>query len=537
MAVPYQPGYSQLNSGKFGFRYKADPFVDNITPAYGMDGDRNVSPPPNMNTNPNVSQQTMQYENPGNNEAQQQTSQNQNRVNVAGSYGYNEVGKSNPMNLLPGGSYLSDFLYGQDAKFNFGQSGTTDTAGNIFQESPASGINRSYDPITGAPVGYASSSDWYGSWTGLGTEEGLGGPSSSYGQLRAAGENPISSALGSYEDSSYYIPWEDRNYGVTPAGQAGIMDTGSRLRYNTFQQNPDLIPDYTLGAANTMAPGAMNPGDFSRAGELYNMPLTDLGFDGSRMESSGQQAYDPTNAQFMDRSLIGTDEAIPGQVVYLKDSGQYGVVNESGTISTPSGTVIQTGGTWNPDYEDHDGNRGRWENQVSLLNSRTPDSQISGWEGRTGEGSGYEDGTKPGSFTPTDTWYDSGYTVDTTPGGWTDEPGYETPTTFNPGINSEYTNPANIGMHPSEYTDPVGWTDTSDYTVDTTPGGWTDEPDYDTESSSDLSSSVNEGAEGNVVDGSDSVSFSDDSQYTDPWGGDEGWWNKGGQIPNRAGGK
>ena len=523
MAVPYQPGYSQLNSGKFGFRYKADPFVDNITPAYGMDGDRNVSPPPNMNTNPNVSQQTMQYENPGNSEQQQQASQDQNRLNVAGSYGYNEVGKSNLTNLLPGSSYLSDFLYGQDAKFNFGQSGTTDTAGNIFQESPASGINRSYDPITGAPVGYASPSDWYESWTGLGTKEGLGGPSSSYGQLRAAGENPISSALGSYEDSSYYIPWEDRNYGVTPAGKAGIMDTGSRLRSNTAYFNPDLIDP-------------MNNEIFDEEGySPYDISKGQLGFDGSRMESSGLQAYDPTNAQFMDRSLIGTDEAIPGQVVYLKDSGQYGVVNESGTISTPSGTVIQTGGTWNPDYEDHDGNKGRWENQVSLLNSRTPDSQISGWEGRTGEGSGYEDGTKPGSFTPTDTWQNYN---------------------FNPGIDSEYTNPTNSNINANWSNDTYNPVDTlnadwsndtynpandptiDDYTIEPS-NEWHDEPGYDTESSSNISnsSSFNEGAEGNVVDGSNSVSFSNDAQETDPYGGDYGWWNTGGQIPNRAGGK
>jgi len=520
MAAPYQPGYSQLNSGRFGFRYKPEPFVDNITPAYGMDGDKNVSPPPNMNVNPNVQSQTMQYQNPGDNEQQQQAAQDQNRLEVAGSYGY-EPGKANPLGLLPGGSFLNNFLYGEDAKFNFGEAGTTDAAGNIFQTSPTSGLDRSYDPITGAPVGYASPSDWYGSWTGLGTEEGLGGPNSSYGQLRAAGENPIASALGSYENSSYYIPWEDRNYGITPANLAGINDTGARLRYNTSYLNPDLITNYDME-------GALNPEENDEY-DLYNISKGQLGFDGSRMESSGLRAYDPTNAQFMDRSLIGTQGAIPGQVVYLKDSGQYGVVNESGTISTPSGTVIQTGGTWNPDYEDHDGNRGRWENQISLLNSRDPEKAAldEQWKADLAPG-GWTD--EPGYETPTTDI--SGYTVDTTPGGWTDEPGYDT---FNPGIDSEYTN--------------------SGYTVDTEPGGWTDEPDYDTtnwndtvgqnydaptntESSSNLSSSVNEGAEGNVVEGGEHDHSSPSSeglgQADDDWGS---WFNTGGQIPNRAGGK
>ena len=352
MAAPYQPGYSQLNSGRFGWRYKPEPFVDNVTPAYGMDADKNVTPPPNMNVNPNAQSQTMQYQNPGDNdnEQQYQAAQNQNRLEVAGSYGY-EPGKTNPLGLLPGGSFLTSFLYGKDnPKYNFGEAGTTDAYGNVFAESPTSGLNRSYDPITGAPVGYAG-----------GTGDLWGGVTDSYSKLREAGVNPIASALGSYENSSYYIPWEDRNYGVTPAGQAGIMDTGSRLRTNTAYYNPNLIDSYGT---------VLDEEGFSP----YNISKEQLGFDGSRMDSSGLDAYDPETAQFMDRDLLGTENAIPGQVVYLKDSGQYGVVNEDGTVSTPSGTVIQTGGEWDPNKLDDEGNpTGGWINQTSLLNSRTGD--------------------------------------------------------------------------------------------------------------------------------------------------------------------
>jgi len=531
MAAPYQPGYSQLNSGRFGFRFKPEPFVDNITPAYGMDADKNVSPPPNMNVNPNQQSQTMQFQNPGDNndDDNYQQAANQNRLAVASSYGYDEVGKSNPMGVLPGGSFLTNFLYGKDAKFNFGQPGTTDTAGNIFAESPASGINRSYDPITGAPVGYKDPSDWGKSWTGLGTEEGLGGPSSSYGQLRAAGVNPIASALGSYEDSSYYIPWEDRQYGVTPANLAGINDTGARLRYNTYLQNPDLIPNFE-GAPWTDEPYDETP---------YNISKEQLGFDGSRMEGSGLRNYDPATAQFMDRSLLGTQDAIPGRVVQLRD-GRYGVVNEDGTVQTSTGTLIQTGGTWNPDLLDDEGNKsGGWENRISLLGSRDPNKI-------TGEiDSGFDPNTinnKPGGIDPLDEGFLPDEIIyDPWNNMYGDGRGYED--TFNP---------TNIGQHPSQYIED-SWinptediystsnidTTIDDYKADTTSDGWTDEPGYDTESSSNISnsSSFNEGAEGDVVGGSDSVSFSDDAQYTDPWGGDEGWWNKGGQIPNKAGGK
>ena len=489
MAAPYQPGYSQLNSGRFGFRFKPEPFVDNITPAYGMDGDKNVSPPPNMNVNPNVQSQTMQYQNPGDNEQQQQAAQDQNRLEVAGSYGYDEVGKANPLGLLPGGSFLTNFLYGEDAKFNFGQPGTTDTAGNIFQTSPTSGLNRSYDPITGAPVGYAG-----------GPSDVWGGVTDSYSKLRDAGVNPIASALGSYENSSYYIPWEDRNYGVTPAGQAGIMDTGSRLRANTAYFNPNLIDSYgTVLDAEGFSP--------------YSISKEQLGFDGTRMEGSGLQAYDPEKAQFMDRDLLGSDYATPGAVVYLKDSGQYGVVNQDGTISTPTGTVIQTGGEWDPNKLDDEGNpTGGWVNQTSLLGSRTPDDKINPWEGRPGEGSGYEDDTKPGSFTPTNqiTDADLGLQPNVNP----TESIYATST-----INTNWSD---------DIYDPV-----SDYQIDNT---WTDEP-YDPEPSFDTHDSW---GGGDTFD--DGSGYEDSHNYNEPsaddYSYDEGsWWNTGGQIPNRAGGK
>ena len=549
MAAPYQPGYSQLNSGRFGFRFKPEPFVDNITPAYGMDADKNVSPPPNMNVNPNQQSQTMQFQNPGNNDNDDnyQQAANQNRLNVAGSYGYDEVGKSNPMGLLPGGSFLTNFLYGKDSKFNFGQPGTTDTAGNIFAESPVSGVTRSYDPIGGDPVGYTSPSDWVKSWTGLGTEEGLGGPSSSYGQLRAAGADPINSALGSYEGSSYHIPWEDRNYGVTPAGLAGINDTGSRLRYNTYLQNPDLIPNFE-GAPWTDEPYDETP---------YNISKGQLGFDGSRMMGSGLRNYDPATAQFMDRDLIGTDEAIPGRVVRFKD-GRKGVVNEDGTIQTPTGTVIQTGGNWNPNLLDEDGNKsGGWENRVSLLGSRTGDYNMldsipegdgtnnninDPWNNMYGDGSGYEPNWSSSfSNNPTNIGqHPSQYIED----NWNINPTEDIYSTRSDNLNTNWSNDVynpvdNLNANWSNDTyNPANDPTINDYTIEPS-NEWHDEPGYDTESSSNISNSgsFNEGAEGNVVDGSNSVSFSNDAQETDPYGGDEGWWNKGGQIPNRAGGK
>lgn len=533
MAAPYQPGYSQLNSGRFGFRFKPEPFVDNITPAYGMDADKNVSPPPNMNVNPNQQSQTMQFQNPGNNDNNDdnyQQAANQNRLNVAGSYGYDEVGKTNPMGLLPGGSFLTKFLYGKDSKFNFGEPGTTDTAGNIFAESPASGINRSYDPITGAPVGYKDSSDWSKSWTGLGTEEGLGGPSSSYGQLRAAGVNPIAAGLGSYEDSSHYIPREDRNYGLTPANLAGINDTGARLRYNTYLQNPDLIPNFE-GAPWTDEPYDETP---------YNISKEQLGFDGSRMEGSGLRNYDPATAQFMDRSLIGTQDAIPGSVVWLEDSGQYGVVNENGTISTPQGTVVQTGGEWDPNKENEDGSKGGWINQKSLWsgNSRKSKEIDSDLDPNTIN-------NKPGGINPLDEGFLPDEIInDPWNNMYGDGRGYE------PNWSSSFSNnPTNIGQHPSQYIEDSWVNPTED--INSTSNintNWSndvydpvgdsfDEP-YDTEPSYDTHDSW---GGGDTFD--DGSGYEDSHNYNEPsveesYSYDEGnWWNKGGQIPNRAGGK
>lgn len=205
MAIPYQPNYKL--QPKTGFRYSAQPFVPpqqpiNAPPPLGLDGSA-AAPPPVMG-----GQQGPAYANDpfGDNGDNQFQANNQARINQAQSYGYTQ-GVQNPAGIVRGiplvGNFMADSLnMGQDSKYTFGDPGTYDQAGNVFADK-----GRAYDPITGAPAqsysAFSGPDSWTGNWLGIGTPEGAFGSSSSYGKLRAAGENPVSSFLGSYDNSVY----------------------------------------------------------------------------------------------------------------------------------------------------------------------------------------------------------------------------------------------------------------------------------------------------------------------------------------------
>ena len=186
MAIPYQPNYKL--QPKTGFRYSAQPFVPpqqpiNAPPPLGLDGSAAAAPPVMGG------QQGPAYANDPFSDNNQPN--NQLRINQAQSYGYTQ-GVQNPAGIVRTvpviGNFMADSLnMGQDSKYTFGNPGTYDQAGNVFADK-----GKAYDPITGSPApSYATSKDY------------INNVGDSYTKLRGAGENVISSALGSYDNSVY----------------------------------------------------------------------------------------------------------------------------------------------------------------------------------------------------------------------------------------------------------------------------------------------------------------------------------------------
>ena len=136
---------------------------------------------------------------------------------LAQSYGY-ERGNTNIAaglaNMIPlvGGS-LSESIRGNDPLDTYGKPGTYDEYGNVFGDA-----GRAYNPVTGAPVAsYANRTAAYNTVT------------DSYDKSRAAGVNPIASALGSYDNSIYKQMELDPTLSVEGARQARMMGINSPI--------------------------------------------------------------------------------------------------------------------------------------------------------------------------------------------------------------------------------------------------------------------------------------------------------------------
>ena len=197
--------------------------------------------------------------------------------------------QSNPLAgvlaMVPGGSFINSAL---NMNPDYGKPGTYDAQGNVFGYE-----GRAYNPVTGsAAASYASPSAAYNTVT------------NSYGQLRNMGVNPIGSALGSYENSTYNISRADRMRGITPAGQAGLSTT-----YGLMRSNADLAPGETPGSV-TFSQLGLDPNARS-----YGVPETGL---------TGQ---------------IGTGT---GDVFISGGSYNPYVVSGTGSMTGQSGTLVAT---------------------------------------------------------------------------------------------------------------------------------------------------------------------------------------------------
>ena len=225
------------------------------------------------------------------------------RQDTAQAFGY-VPGQSNPLSMIPyvGGLFDSP---------NYGQFGTTDMSGNVFGQE-----GRAYDPITGLPA--ASYKD---KGTAFSTVTG------GYSKLREAGEDPVSSALGSYENSVYNIGRTSRMAGYTPATQQGITNVPQMLRDNTMtgaygddfdsqEITPEMIGIDTSTTPLDLPPEGMSgelgldPGDVFISGDTYQPYIIDK--DGSLVGQEG--------------TLVQTSNPITGESVSLlspKEGGGY----------------------------------------------------------------------------------------------------------------------------------------------------------------------------------------------------------------------
>jgi len=211
---------------------------------------------------------------------------------VASQYGYKptEPSVAGLMGFVPGGSLISGALGIND---NYGADGTYDSQGNVFSGG------RAYNPVTGKPAQSFSNRGTY--YDNL---------KDSYGSLRDAGEGMLSSGLGSYENSVY----------------------------NQMAMNPDLdlqgaryARDRGVSGSNVMTTASIIQNNMSGEGSDLDGPLSVnitpemLGFQGNRMGEpttiSGKFGY-------------GENDIVPV-------GNEFGVRNADGSISTPSGTVIQ----------------------------------------------------------------------------------------------------------------------------------------------------------------------------------------------------
>jgi hypothetical protein len=319
MAIPYQPNYKL--QPKTGFRYSAQPFVPpqqpiNAPPPLGLDGSA-AAPPPVMG-----GQQGPAYANdPFDGDSNQFQP---NYKPAAESLGYTQ-GVQNPAGVVRAiplvGNFMADSLsMGQDSKYTFGNPGTYDQAGNVFGTE-----GRAYNPVTGQAAqsysAFSGPNSWLGNTYGIGTEEGFGGPNSSYGKLRAAGENIPSSLLGSYEKSIYRQQELNPNLNTAQARAAqlrGTADRGAGVR--TMQ---GVIEDNTA---------------------MYNPAF-------AASQGYSDDDIDRIDGTEISREMLGFTDARPDpgkisgrfgtqQGDLARTQSGIGVINESGQIETPTGTTV-----------------------------------------------------------------------------------------------------------------------------------------------------------------------------------------------------
>ncbi len=270
MPIPYQPTYSL--QPKYGFRYGpssfAPPQAPIAPPPAGLQGSP-ATPPPVMGTQqgtaaPAYTQDPLQAG--GDLQNQQAEAYNQARINQAQSYGYTQ-GVQNPAGIVRAvpvvGNFMADSLsMGQDSKYTYGNPGTYDAQGNVFADK-----GRAYDPITGAPAQsytkMTGENSWLGNAYGVGTEGGLFGSDSGYGKLRAAGESPASSFLGSYDNSIYKQMDMDPSITTVEGARAArrrgenspIENLANTITQNTINAKTDEFGNIPTGPVWGTQPG------------------------------------------------------------------------------------------------------------------------------------------------------------------------------------------------------------------------------------------------------------------------------------------
>ena len=320
MAIPYQPTFSL--QPKYGFRYSAQPFAPPSAPVAapppaGLQGSA-ATPPPVMGTQQGG--QTNWQSDPFQSDP--------NKIPAAQTLGY-AAGTQNPLGMLssviPGMGMLQS-LTGYDAsqggQYTYGNYQTYDAQGNVFGTE-----GRAYDPVTGAAAqSYGSTGDWLGGWLGIGTPEGAFGSSSSYGKLRAAGENPFNSLLGSYANSTYNVPNYMNAYGASAADKAGVDTINSRVAFNTQMATGNPMYGYAEDDLDRL-----NPTTFTDASQF--------GFSPNTMRyMEAQKAIDAANGNVTYGTGAGNYFSTSGKGV--GGSEQSGFVNQSGQVVTPDGTLV-----------------------------------------------------------------------------------------------------------------------------------------------------------------------------------------------------
>jgi hypothetical protein len=322
MAIPYQPTFAL--QPKHGFRYGPSAFapatapINAPPPPLGLQGSA-AAPPPVMGT-----QQGPAYSNDpfGGNDFQQQP----NYEPAAQKLGYTK-GTQNPLGILQAVPVLGTAMGAMGAFDNmpnqtYGNYQTYDAQGNVFGTE-----GRAYNPVTGqAAQSYGSTGDWMGGWLGIGTPEGAFGSSSSYGKLKAAGENPFNSFFGSYDNSTYNVPNYMNAYGSSAADKAGVDTINSRVAFNTQMATGNPMYGYAEDDLDRL-----NNTAFTDASQFGFSPTTGR-------YSTAQRAIDAANGNVTYGTGAGNYFSTSGKGV--GGSEQSGFINESGQVVTPDGTMV-----------------------------------------------------------------------------------------------------------------------------------------------------------------------------------------------------
>ena len=235
------------------------------------------------------------------------------RQAIAEGYGYEQgTGNFGGLGMLLGAAagipFIGDKIAGALPEGNYGQYGTYDSQGNVFGNE-----GRAYDVVTGRPVNsYRNTGDWKNA------------AFSGYDQLRDAGENPLSAALGSYDNSIYA-------YGATQDPATHAAARANRLRGE--------------GAPITTTAGRINENTFGSDESGFD-PITgaQLGFDNTRAFSA-QQASDNTGVWGGGHGDLAPTYFGPGVLQENTDgSGQRGIEHAGGTVVALSNTADPSAG-------------------------------------------------------------------------------------------------------------------------------------------------------------------------------------------------